>query len=278
MLKVQEMLKNKKDVRLGDWNAKEVEVINTLTLLTAKPVVYLVNMSEADYISKKNRWYVLICVAQSGNHLLVSQCLSLGLVRSSSGSMRATLTRLCLSAPTLRRISLISIALLQLLCVRRRAARPPSPSSSEPVRPPTCIRLLLTLLVAGYHALELGHYFTAGADEVRAWTVRVGTKAPQAAGIIHTDFEKVLPPPTSVAASSDVPLCVSAELQGFICAETMKFVDFKECGSEAACKAAGKYIQKGREYVVCDGDILFFKVRHILIALLLFLAGFVPGP
>jgi len=92
------------------------------------------------------------------------------------------------------------------------------------------------LIRTGYHALDLGHYFTAGEDEVRAWTFRAGTKAPQAAGIIHTDFEK-----------------------GFICAETMKFADFKELGSESAVKAGGKYMQKGREYVVCDGDILFFK-------------------
>lgn len=63
-----------------------------------------------------------------------------------------------------------------------------------------------------------------------------GTKAPQAAGRIHTDFEK-----------------------GFIMAEVMKFNDFKEEGSEAACKAAGKYRQQGRNYVVEDGDIIFFK-------------------
>ncbi|KAE8290056.1 Obg-like ATPase 1 [Larimichthys crocea] len=85
-------------------------------------------------------------------------------------------------------------------------------------------------------ALQLEYFFTAGPDEVRAWTVRKGSKAPQAAGKIHTDFEK-----------------------GFIMAEVMKYTDFKEEGSESAAKAAGKYRQQGRNYVVEDGDIIFFK-------------------
>lgn len=88
----------------------------------------------------------------------------------------------------------------------------------------------------GYKALQLEYFFTAGADEVKAWVVQKGTKAPQAAGRIHTDFEK-----------------------GFIMAEVMHFKDFKEEGSEASCKAAGKYRQQGKTYVVEDGDIIFFK-------------------
>ncbi|KAF7248165.1 Obg-like ATPase 1 [Varanus komodoensis] len=92
------------------------------------------------------------------------------------------------------------------------------------------------IIKAGYAALQLEYFFTAGPDEVRAWTIRKGTKAPQAAGKIHTDFEK-----------------------GFIMAEVMKYEDFKEGGSEAAVKAAGKYRQQGRNYIVEDGDIIFFK-------------------
>ncbi|CAH1375330.1 unnamed protein product [Tenebrio molitor] len=92
------------------------------------------------------------------------------------------------------------------------------------------------IIVQGYKALQLEYFFTAGPDEVKAWTIQKGTKAPQAAGRIHTDFEK-----------------------GFIMAEVMKYIDFKEEGSEAACKAAGKYRQQGRNYVVEDGDIIFFK-------------------
>ncbi|KAF7276750.1 hypothetical protein GWI33_009782, partial [Rhynchophorus ferrugineus] len=92
------------------------------------------------------------------------------------------------------------------------------------------------IIVQGYKALQLEYFFTAGPDEVKAWTIQKGTKAPQAAGRIHTDFEK-----------------------GFIMAEVMKFADFKEEGSETACKSAGKYRQQGRNYVVEDGDIIFFK-------------------
>ncbi|XP_039292514.1 obg-like ATPase 1 [Nilaparvata lugens] len=92
------------------------------------------------------------------------------------------------------------------------------------------------IIVQGYKALRLQYFFTAGADEVKAWTIQKGTKAPQAAGRIHTDFER-----------------------GFIMAEVMHYEDFKEEGSEAACKSAGKYRQQGRNYVVEDGDIIFFK-------------------
>ncbi|MEQ2227665.1 Obg-like ATPase [Ilyodon furcidens] len=95
---------------------------------------------------------------------------------------------------------------------------------------------LSKIIKAGYAALQLEYFFTAGPDEVRAWTIRKGTKAPQAAGKIHTDFER-----------------------GFIMAEVMKFQDFKEEGSESAVKAAGKYRQQGRNYTVEDGDVIFFK-------------------
>jgi len=80
------------------------------------------------------------------------------------------------------------------------------------------------------------YYFTAGEDEVKAWTIQPNTKAPQAAGKIHTDFEK-----------------------GFIMADIMSFKDFKECGSENAVKAAGKYKQRGKDHIVEDGDIIHFK-------------------
>jgi len=92
------------------------------------------------------------------------------------------------------------------------------------------------IIKTGYHAINLVHFFTCGTDEVKCWTIRKLTKAPQAAGVIHTDM-----------------------MNGFICAEVMKFVDYKELQSEAACRAAGKHRQQGKEYVVEDGDILFFK-------------------
>merc|ERR1712202_58222 len=97
-----------------------------------------------------------------------------------------------------------------------------------------CVSNLDKIIVQGYKALQLQYFFTAGPDEVKAWTIQKGFKAPQAAGKIHTDFEK-----------------------GFIMAEVMKYADFKEAGSEAAVKAAGKYRQHGKTYVVEDGDIIF---------------------
>ena len=80
------------------------------------------------------------------------------------------------------------------------------------------------------------HFFTAGPDEVKCWTVRKGNKAPQAAGVIHTDFER-----------------------GFISAEVMKYDDFLKCGTEAEVKKAGLVRTEGKHYVVNDGDIIYFK-------------------
>lgn len=91
------------------------------------------------------------------------------------------------------------------------------------------------LIKAAYHLLGLQTFFTAGADECRAWTIHKGDKAPKAAGVIHTDFEK-----------------------GFIRAEVIKYEDFVNYGSEAAVRSAGKLATEGKEYVVQDGDIMHF--------------------
>ena len=87
-----------------------------------------------------------------------------------------------------------------------------------------------------YHLMGLRTFFTGGSDECRAWTIHEEDKAPQAAGVIHTDFEK-----------------------GFIKAEAYTVNDLKQYGSEAKIKEAGKYRQEGKDYVVQDGDVLFFK-------------------
>lgn len=92
------------------------------------------------------------------------------------------------------------------------------------------------LIKAAYRILDLQTYFTAGVKEVRAWTISKGMTAPQAAGVIHTDFEK-----------------------GFIRAEVIKYNDFITLGSEAACKDAGKMGVEGKEYVVNDGDLMHFR-------------------
>ena len=92
------------------------------------------------------------------------------------------------------------------------------------------------LIQSAYALLGLRTFFTAGADECRAWTIRVGDKAPKAAGFIHSDFEK-----------------------GFIRAEVIKYEDFITLKSESACRAAGKLGVEGKEYVVQDGDIMHFR-------------------
>ena len=91
------------------------------------------------------------------------------------------------------------------------------------------------LIQSAYKLLGLQTYFTAGADECRAWTIRKGDKAPKAAGVIHTDFER-----------------------GFIRAEVIKYDDFVSLKSEAACRAAGKLGVEGKDYTVQDGDIMHF--------------------
>lgn len=92
------------------------------------------------------------------------------------------------------------------------------------------------LIRAAYHLLNLQTYFTAGVKEVRAWTIHKGDTAPQAAGVIHTDFEK-----------------------GFIRAEVIAYDDFITYGSEAKVKEAGKMRVEGKEYIVKDGDIMHFR-------------------
>jgi ribosome-binding ATPase YchF (GTP1/OBG family) len=89
---------------------------------------------------------------------------------------------------------------------------------------------------AGYALLDLETYFTAGVKEVRAWTIPVGSTAPQAAGKIHTDFEK-----------------------GFIRAEVVGYDDFIACGGEQGAKEAGKCRLEGKEYRVEDGDVVHFR-------------------
>ncbi len=92
------------------------------------------------------------------------------------------------------------------------------------------------LIHEGYQLLGLQTYFTAGPKETRAWTIKKGTKAPAAAGVIHTDFER-----------------------GFIRAQTIAYNDYVELGGEVAAKEAGKARDEGKEYVVADGDVMLFK-------------------
>jgi len=205
LTKVEQILNEKKQIRLVEWKANEVEVLNTVQLLTAKPVVYIINMTEKDYIKKGNKWLpkVKAWVDEHGGEPMAPFC----------GALEN-----------------------KLLDLGEEAAKKYCEENKT-------ISSIPKIIKTGYHSLELIHFFTCGSDEVKCWTIRKLTKAPQAAGVIHTDFEK-----------------------GFVCAEVMKFDEFKEIGSEAAVKAAGKYRQEGKGYSVCDGDIIFFKANTVGLA------------
>ncbi len=95
---------------------------------------------------------------------------------------------------------------------------------------------LARVIRAGYALLDLLTFFTAGPKEARAWTIPVGARAPQAAGAIHSDFER-----------------------GFIRAETIGYDDYVRCGGEAGAREAGKLRSEGKDYVVQDGDVLLFR-------------------
>jgi len=200
LLKVQQVLQEKKQIRLVEWKAADIDVLNSLQLLTAKPAVYIINMNEKDYARKGSKWLAKIkaWVDANGGEPMVPFC----------GALESKLLEM---TPDQQKKHLEDNKL----------------QSSIP-----------KIIKTGYYTLDLIHFFTCGADEVKCWTIRKGTKAPQAAGVIHTDFER-----------------------GFVCAEVMKFDEFKELGSEGAMRAAGKLKQEGKGYSVCDGDIVFFKVN-----------------
>jgi ribosome-binding ATPase len=98
---------------------------------------------------------------------------------------------------------------------------------------------LSRVIRAGYELLHLVTFFTAGPKEARAWTIEQGTRAPQAAGVIHTDFEK-----------------------GFIRAETIGYDDYVANGGEAGAREAGKFRLEGKDYVVADGDVMHFRFAN----------------
>lgn len=198
--KVYEQLKAGKDVRACSWSGKEVELINQLNLFSAKNIVFLVNVSEKNWKQGANKWILPIKEWVKVN---------------SKGS------------PVIPFSAKFEEKLAECTTDEEKAEYLKDSKGKSTIK---------KIIMSGYKALRLCNYFTAGKPEVRAWTIRKGYKAPQAAGVIHTDFEK-----------------------GFICAEVMAFDDLKEHGSIAACKTAGRYRQEGRNYVVKDGDICLFK-------------------
>lgn len=184
--RVLEHVKSGKWVSDGNWKAADIEVINDTHLLTAKPVVYLVNMSQKDFARQKNKWLGKIAAWIAENN----------------------------PGPIIPYSAAFEAALAELPDDEARAAYCKETGVQK--------SMIDKIIKIGYSALKLVHYFTCGADEVKCWTIREGTKAPQAAGIIHTDFEK-----------------------GFICADVYKYADIVEHESESALRAAGKLRQQG---------------------------------
>jgi len=196
------MLKAGKFVKDGEWSAKEVDFLNNHLFLTSKPVIYLVNIGDVQYVKKQNAWlpkiqeYIKTHVP--GPMIPYSAEFESQVVDAGPDNKEAQLAK----AKELGGVSMID-----------------------------------RIIRAGFKILNLAHFFTAGPDEVRQWTLRDGSKAPQAGAVIHTDFEKF-----------------------FICAEQMHYDALIEHGSEKEVKDAGKYRQQGKEYTVVDGDILYFKI------------------
>ena len=178
-------------------NAEEEQMARDLYLLTNKPVMYVCNVDEAS--------------AATGNAYVDA-------VRAAVAEEQAEI--LVIAAKTEAEIAEIDEYEDRQMFLEEMGL-----SESGVVR----------LIQGAYHLLGLQTFFTAGADECRAWTIRKGDKAPKAAGVIHSDFEK-----------------------GFIRAEVIKYDDFVHYKSESAVRAAGKMGVEGKEYVVQDGDIMHF--------------------
>jgi GTP-binding protein YchF len=185
-------------VRSIPFDEKEQEIVGRFQLITSKPVLYLCNVEESA-VKTGNKYVDLVKEAVKNED---AEVLVIG------AKIEADITEL--DTYEERQMFLEELGL------------------DEPG--------VNRLIRSAYALLNLQTYFTAGVKEVRAWTIRKGMTAPQAAGVIHTDFEK-----------------------GFIRAEVMKYNDFTTLGSEAAVKEAGKFKVEGKEYVVEDGDIMHFR-------------------
>lgn len=196
-----EFLENGKDIRNGldQWSTKDIEFLNDYGLLTAKPVMFAVNLNMDDFKRKKNKFLKPIFEWVQENakgSLIIPYC----------GAFEDEIK---------------DLSPLQF---------------KEKEKEEGVVSSLPKLVKNAFNMVNLVYFFTSGPDEVRAWNVRKGMKAPQAAGVIHTDFER-----------------------GFICAEVMAFDELKEAGSEAKMKEKGRYRQEGKTYEICDGDVIFFK-------------------
>lgn len=182
---------------IKDWSVEEQRVVKGFHFLTTKPVMYIANVAEDGF---ENNPY-------------------LDVVREIAAAEGAIVVPVC---------NKIEAELSELEDGEDKDMFLEELGLEEPG--------LNRVIRAGYELLNLQTYFTAGVKEVRAWTVRIGATAPQAAAVIHTDFEK-----------------------GFIRAEVVAYDDFIQYNGEAGAKEAGKWRLEGKEYIVKDGDVMHFR-------------------
>ena len=194
--KILPLLDEGKPARAADLDDDERKLVRGFGLLTLKPTMYIANVAEDGF--------------ENNPHL--------DAVKALAASENAIVVPLCNQIE----------AEISLLEDEDRAEFLEAMDMEEPG--------LNVVIRAGYALLGLQTYFTAGVQEVRAWTVKVGATAPQAAGVIHTDFEK-----------------------GFIRAECIAYEDFVQYNGEAGAKEAGKWRLEGKTYIVQDGDVLHFR-------------------
>lgn len=196
MQKVQAHVADGKSVRSMQSHDHEPVWMKELHLITAKPTLYIANVSEDGFINNPYLDAVRDYAAKEGADVVpVCAAIEADIAELDEADAIEFLAEMGLEEPGLKRV-----------------------------------------IHAGYHLLHLQTYFTAGEQEVRAWTISTGDTAPKAAGKIHTDFEK-----------------------GFIRAEVMSFDDFVQYDGEQGCKDAGKWRLEGKDYIVQEGDIVHFR-------------------
>ncbi|KKI86558.1 redox-regulated ATPase YchF [Shouchella clausii] len=196
---LKEAFENEKPARSIDFDDDQLKIVKQLHLLTSKPVLYVANVAEDDLLAGEDNDYVkqVKAFAEAENSNVIVVCAKIeSEIAELEGDEKALF--------------------LEELGIQESG--------------------LDQLIRAAYSLLGLETYFTAGEQEVRAWTYRRGTKAPQAAGIIHTDFER-----------------------GFIRAEVVAYDDLLAAGGMVAAKERGKVRLEGKEYIVQDGDVIHFR-------------------
>lgn len=197
--KIKPLLEDGKGARRADLTDDEKLAVKDMFLLTMKPLLYVCNIDEETIADGTNQYVEQVKkIAAEENADVVVIC----------GKFEADLADLKEEAERKEFMDSVGLTESGLNVLARKT----------------------------YKLMGLATFYTGGQDECRAWTIKAGDKAPQAAGVIHTDFEK-----------------------GFIKAEAYSIDDLRQYGDEAGIKAAGKYRVEGKEYIVQDGDVLFFK-------------------